>query len=114
MNEISADHFVLCIAKISLKIGFAGVLHGRRDFIVTGGFLGLESQVHHTGSRRWHAEGHTGEFTLYFRAHQTDSLGRTGAGRDNVDGCCPAIPPRLSAGSIHSLLCGRVGMNGGH
>ena len=89
-------------------------LHGGADFLVAGFLVQLNGQIDHryVGSRN--AECHTREFLVQLGDNNTDSLGSTSRGRDDVLEDATAAAPILVGRTVNGLLGGGGSMHGGH
>ena len=114
MNEIRGDHFIRGVLQNSLQIGFRGFFHRLADLLVGGVFAGPNCKVHHADRRRRNTEGHAGQFSLNFRAYETDGFGGACGGGDDVNGGRAATFPIFSRRAIDSFLCGCVAVHSSH
>mmetsp|Transcript_5567 Transcript_5567/g.10049 ORF Transcript_5567/g.10049 Transcript_5567/m.10049 type:complete len:314 (-) Transcript_5567:327-1268(-) len=114
MDEISGDKLLIGDTQDALHVRSGGLLHQLINFLDAGVLLGKEGQIHNGDIRGWHTEGHTSQLALHNWQHLTDSLGGTSGGRNDVDGSSTATTPVLLGGTVHGLLGGSVGVDGGH
>ena len=116
VDKVLGNHWEIGVSEDSLELAISGLLQGSLDVISRARLLGAESEIHHGNIRGWDTNGHTGELSVEGRKHLSDSLGSSGAGRDQVVHGRTSCAPVLSSlgGSINDHLGGGGGVDGGH
>jgi len=84
------------------------------DSSFTNPFLNAAGEVDDGHVGRGNTKSHAGQFPVEARNHFSDGLGGSGRRWDDVSAGRSTTAPVLVARSVHSLLCGRVGVNGRH
>mmetsp|Transcript_3228 Transcript_3228/g.3973 ORF Transcript_3228/g.3973 Transcript_3228/m.3973 type:complete len:359 (-) Transcript_3228:18-1094(-) len=114
VDEIRRDQLLISEGKDALHVGLGCLLHQGIDLLNGGVLLSSEGQIHHGHIWSWHAEGHAGQLALGGWQDLTHSLGCTRGAGNNVARRSTSTTPVLGGHTIHGLLGGRVGMDGGH
>merc|ERR1711988_767650 len=114
VDEVCRHQLLICVGKDTLHVGLRGCLEELVDLFDGGVLLSSEGEVDHRDIWGWHTESHAGELALGGRQHLTNSLGSASGRRDDVASSSTASTPVLGRNSVHSLLGGSVGMDGGH
>ena len=100
--------------KPTLKLSLSSLLDDGLDLIVRSSLLNANSQINNGDVGSWDTHGHSGELAVELWDDLSDSLGGTGAGRNDVLGSGTTSTPVLSRWTINGLLGSSVGVDGGH
>jgi hypothetical protein len=105
-DKVGRDNVLVLVSEDALHLAFRRLLDGGADGLVRGTVLETARQVNDRHVDDRDTERHTSELSVEFGDDLSDSLGGTGARRDDVVACRASSTPVLLGGTIDSLLGG--------
>mmetsp|Transcript_50675 Transcript_50675/g.83374 ORF Transcript_50675/g.83374 Transcript_50675/m.83374 type:complete len:210 (-) Transcript_50675:532-1161(-) len=114
VDEVAGHQLLIGEGQNTLHVSLSGFLHQCVNLFDGGVLLSSEGQIHHGYIRGWHAKGHTGQLPLGGWQDLTDGLGGSRCAGNNIARSRTATTPVLCRHTIHGLLSGGVGVDGGH
>mmetsp|Transcript_50682 Transcript_50682/g.83391 ORF Transcript_50682/g.83391 Transcript_50682/m.83391 type:complete len:379 (-) Transcript_50682:25-1161(-) len=114
VDEVAGHQLLIGEGQNTLHVSLSGFLHQCVNLFDGGVLLSSEGQVDHRDVRCGHAEGHTGQLALGAGQHLAHCLGGSGRAGNNIARRSTSSTPVLGGDTIHGLLGGGVGVDGGH
>ena len=112
--QVGADNIILSVGQYALELALGGSLHDGLDLVIGSTFLNAASQVNDGDVGGWYTHGHASQLAIELWDDLSDSLGGTGARRNDVLSSGTTSTPVLGGWTIDRLLGGSVGVDGGH